>query len=169
MSLDWVLRFLIAWVSRENPTLNYISEQRYLFLECWAFKLCKTRFWLWDTDYPNHSLTQTGKNDGVETLHPTQNLLLHLPGHLTSDIFYSLSFLEQNHNKMGIWPFSSLFPFPYSWSLQSSAKHYLKPHSGPKVLITAASWPPPSEYCLVLRHLNSILLSFCLPSSYLLW
>lgn len=86
MGLDWMLRFLIAWVSRMNPTLNYMSEQRYLFPECRAFKCWKTRFWLWfwDTDYSNRSSTQTGKNDRVETLDPTPNLLLHLPGHLTS-------------------------------------------------------------------------------------
>lgn len=114
MGLDWVLRFLIARVFK----LKFLSPDLALIFR---HRLSKPQL-------------DTGKKDRVETLHPTQNLLLHLPRHLTSEIFYSLSFHEQNHNKKGIWPFSSLFPFHYSWSLQSSAKHYLKPHS--KVLIT---------------------------------
>lgn len=56
---------------------------------------------------------QTGKNNRVEQ-YTQPKLLPYLPGHLTSKIFYSLSFLVQNHNKVDIWPFSSLTPFKYS-------------------------------------------------------
>lgn len=45
------------------------------------------------------------------------------------------------HNKMGIWPFSSFFPFQYSWSLQPSVKQDFKRDSGAKTLRRAASWP----------------------------
>lgn len=90
-------------------------------------------------DFCEPQLKQTGKNSKAETLHLTQNLLLHLPGHFTSEIFYSLSFLETQ--QMGIWPFSSFFPLQYSWSLQPSAKQDFKPDSGAKTLRRAASWP----------------------------
>lgn len=95
-----VAKTLIVWVRRMNPTLNHMSEQDTYFKNPKPSNSKRPDFSFHSEPWTNanHSSTETGKNNKAETLHPIQNLLLHLPGHFTSEIFYSLSFLETQQN-----------------------------------------------------------------------
>lgn len=69
---------------------------------------------------------------------------------------------------MGIWPFSSFFPFQYSWSLQPSAKQDFKPDSGAKTPEKSRIMISTSEHSVISRHLTPFLcLAFSTPKQLL--